>query len=49
MATDTIIIDGDQVIFQSTMGAAQITVKPGKMKASGKNHDSGYTGVHIRG
>jgi hypothetical protein len=36
MALDTIIIDGDQVIFQPLMGAAIVVVKPGKMIASGK-------------
>lgn len=36
MALDTIIIDGDQVIFESTMGQATVIVKPGAMKASGK-------------
>lgn len=36
MALDTIIIDGDQVIFQPAMGAATVVVKPGKMIASGK-------------
>lgn len=36
MATDIIIIHGDQAIFQSAMGMATVTVKPGKMIASGK-------------
>lgn len=36
MALDTIIVDGDQAIFQPLMGAAIITVQPGKMIASGK-------------
>lgn len=36
MALDTIIMDGDQVVFQPLMGAAIISVKPGKMIASGK-------------
>lgn len=36
MAADTIIMDGDQVIFKSPMGAALVVVKPGKMKGSGK-------------
>lgn len=36
MALDTIIIDGDQVIFEPKMGLATVMVKPGTMKASGK-------------
>lgn len=43
MALDTIIIDGDQVIFESQMGIASVVVKPGKMKASGKTTIKGIS------
>ncbi|MEM0999915.1 MAG: hypothetical protein AAGN35_22875 [Bacteroidota bacterium] len=36
MPLDTIIIDGDQVIFQSQMGLASVVVKPGEIAGSGK-------------
>jgi hypothetical protein len=36
MALDTIILDGDEVVFESLMEAAIITVKPGKIVATGK-------------
>lgn len=36
MALDLIIMDGDTVNFIPVCGAAIVTVKPGKMKASGK-------------
>lgn len=41
MALDTIIMDGDQVIFLPTMGAAVVVVQPGKMIASGKTTING--------
>ena len=37
MALDFIIIDGDQVMFNTAFGPAMVQVIPGKMKASGKS------------
>ncbi|WP_298548745.1 hypothetical protein [uncultured Aquimarina sp.] len=36
MALDTIILDGDKVLFDPTYGPATVVVKPGTIKASGK-------------
>ena len=36
MALDFVITDGDEVTFLPNFGAAIVSVKPGKMKASGK-------------
>ena len=36
MALDFVIFDGDQVNFLPACGGANVIVKPGKMKASGK-------------
>ncbi len=33
--TDSILIDGDQVIFQPTFGKAVVVIKPGKLAGSG--------------
>jgi len=37
MASDTIILDGDKVIFDPIYGVASVVVKPGTIKASGKS------------
>ncbi|MFD2563162.1 hypothetical protein [Aquimarina rubra] len=37
MAANTIILDGDTVVFDPAFGNAIVTVKPGKIKASGKS------------
>lgn len=36
MALDTIILDGDKVLFDPIYGPATVVVKPGTIKASGK-------------
>ncbi len=36
MALDTIVVDGDKVLFDRTYGPATVVVKPGKIKATGK-------------
>ncbi|WP_024768084.1 hypothetical protein [Aquimarina macrocephali] len=36
MALDTIILDGDEVLFDPTYGPATVVVKSGTIKASGK-------------
>lgn len=41
MASDTIIIDGDEVEFVTPMGIANVVVQPGKMIASGKTTIAG--------
>ncbi|GAA4276749.1 hypothetical protein [Aquimarina mytili] len=36
MALDTIVVDGDKVLFDPIYGPASVAVKPGKIKATGK-------------
>lgn len=48
MALDTIIIDGDQAIFEAAMGDANVVVRPGIIIASGKTTIQG-TAVCIAG
>jgi len=37
MAANTIILDGDEVLFDTVFGLATVVVKPGTIKASGKS------------